>query len=363
MSAASSNRTTRSGPWVDIDLAGLCANFAMIRDLAPNSETAAVVKCDAYGLGMGPCARALFEREKCHTFFVAYPEEGATLRGILKSGEATIYVFNGPTAHTIALFERAALTPVLNSLEQATLWARTYPGAAAALHIDTGMNRLGAPASALDAIAALDGLKIDMVMSHLACASDPSNPMNEAQHATFAGLSEKFPNARKSLAASAGAMTDTHFHFDLLRPGIALYGGSPFDVDDGRLTPVAKLRAPVVQVRDLSPGESVGYGATFKVSKPGRTATVALGYGDGFPRAGSGRAHAFLAGERAASAGRVSMDLISLDISHLKSDVQVGEIATFFGEGISLFEAAAGCGAISYEMLTGLGGRIKRRYV
>jgi alanine racemase len=378
MSAAPSNMKTTSGPWVDIDLAALCANYAMIRAFAARArrranydsaafaagaETGAVVKCDAYGLGMAPVARALYEREACRVFFVAYPEEGAALRNILKNGDATIYVMNGPAPETIALFARAALVPVLNSLEQARLWTRDYPGAAAALHIDTGMNRLGAPASAVSAIAALEGLAIDMVMSHLACASDPSHPMNDAQRTTFAALSEAFPKARRSLAASGGAMIDARFHFDLLRPGIALYGGSPFDADDARIKPVARLRAPVVQVRDLAPGETVGYGATFRASKPVRTATVALGYGDGFPRAGAGRAQAFLAGQRAPIAGRVSMDLISLDVTHLKTKVQVGDIATFFGDEIRLFETASACGTIGYELLTGLGGRIDRRYV
>ncbi len=364
MSAEPSDKVkTTSGPWVEVDLASLCANFAMIRKLAPHAETGAVVKCDAYGLGMAPVARALFEREKCRTFFVAYPEEGATLRDILKTGEAGIYVFNGPTPDTVALFTRARLTPVLNSLEQAALWAETFPSTAAALHIDTGMNRLGAPASAVDAIAALRELNIDMVMSHLACASDPSNPMNDAQRNAFARVIAKFPTARKSLAASGGAMIGARFHFDLLRPGIALYGGSPFDADDRRIKPVAKLRAPVVQLRSLSPGETVGYDATFKALKSARTATVALGYGDGFPIAGSGRAQAVLAGQRAPIAGRVSMDLISLAISHLKTDVQVGEIATFFGDQIRLFEAASACRTTSYEMLTGLGGRIDRRYL
>ncbi len=349
-------------PWVDIDLAALCANYAMIRAQAPAAETAAVVKCNAYGLGMEPVATALAEREKCRTFFVAYAQEGAALRNLLNSADAKIYVFNGPTAETTPLYERAALTPVLNSLEQAKTWVRLRPGAPAALHIDTGMNRLGAPASEITEIAALQGLSIELTMSHLACSSDPANPMNDAQREKFLELAAAFPNARKSLAASGGTLIDARFHFDLVRPGIALYGGSPFDVDDVRIKPVARLCAPVIQVRTIAAGEAVGYSATFAARTQTRIATVALGYGDGIPRAGSGRAEAFIAGGRARIAGRVSMDLISLDLAGLTPDVQAGDYAVFFGEEVSLFEAAAACGTFPYEMLTGLGRRIERRY-
>lgn len=352
-----------AGPWVEIDLSALCANYAMIRALARNAETAAVVKCDAYGLGIGPIAPALSDRERCRTFFVAYPEEGALLRETLKSRDAKIYVFNGPAPETPPLFERANLIPMLNSLEQATLWTKMRPGAPAGLHIDTGMNRLGAPAYEVDAIAALDGLNVELTMSHLACSSDPQSPMNDTQREQFIALAEKFPHARKCLAASGGALIDARYHFDMVRPGIALYGGSPFDKDDARIKPVARLRAPVVQIRNVEAGETVGYGATFGARKPTRLATVALGYGDGFPRAGSGRAEAFIGGGRARIAGRVSMDLISLDVTDLKTLVQTDDIATFFGEGVSIFEAASACGTIPYELLTGLGGRVDRRYL
>lgn len=355
--------TVKTGPWVDIDLSALCANYAMIRALAPHAETAAVVKCDAYGLGLEPVATALAEREKCRTFFVAYPEEGAALREILNNGEARIYVFNGPTEQTVPLFDRANATPVINSLEQAKTWTKARPGAPAAVHIDTGMNRLGAPADEVAAIAALDGLNVELTLSHLACSSDPNSPMNDAQREKFIALTGVFPDARKCLAASGGAMIDARHHFDMVRPGIALYGGSPFDVDDARIKPVAHLRAPVIQIRNAAPGETVGYGATFAARTQTPLATVALGYGDGFPRAGSGRAAAFIAGGRARIAGRVSMDLISLDLSRLRSEVQPGDIATFFGEHVRLFETAAACGTIPYELLTGLGGRVDRRYL
>jgi len=363
MSADLRPSSSGAGPWIDIDLGALRANYRLIRHLANSAEVGAVVKCDAYGFGLAKVARALGDEENCRTFFVAYPREGAALRDTLRSDDVKIYVFHGPTAACLSLFENARLTPVLNSIEQARLWAQARPGAPAAAHIDTGMNRLGAPMSEAGAIASINDLSIELVMSHLACASDPLNAMNDLQRERFIEAADKFPGARACLSASGGAMMDQRFHFDLVRPGIALYGGTPFDVDDARLKPVARLMAPIIQTRALQAGETVGYGATFTAPAPLRLATVALGYGDGFPRAGSGRAHASIRGERAPMAGRVSMDLITLDVTEIKTAVQPGDIATFFGDTVSLFEAAAACDTIGYELLTGLGGRVVRRYV
>ena len=174
-----------AGPWVDIDLANLCANFAMIRDQAPGAETAAVVKCDAYGLGLNAIATALAEREICRSFFVAYPEEGAALRLYLNSSEPDIYVFNGPLPQTMSLFESARLTPVLNSLEQAEKWASRRAGVPAVVHIDTGMNRLGARVDEVSDIAALPNLNVTLAMSHLAYASAPDESKNKQQRDLF----------------------------------------------------------------------------------------------------------------------------------------------------------------------------------
>lgn len=358
------NRKT-AGPWVDIDLGALCENYAMLRKSAPGTEIAAVVKCDAYGLGLAPVAEALATREQCHTFFVAYPEEGAQLRKALAAAapDAKIYVFNGPLPDTIKIFEDAALTPVINSAEQAAKWASRKPGAPCVLHVDTGMNRLGAPVDQLDELRSLSDLNVEIVMSHLACGSAPDHAKNTEQRAAFEKAAALFPHAKRSLSASAGAMMDASFHFDLARTGIALYGGSPFDVDDPRIKPVVTLNAPIVQLRALKAGETVGYGATFMAPRPTLIATVALGYGDGFPTAGSGRASAMIAGAPAKIAGRVSMDLIGLDVTDLKNPPKLGETAEFFGKSASLHAAARACGTIPYELLTGLGGRVDRRYV
>ena len=353
------------GPWVDIDLGGLCANFRLIRNSASTADVAAVVKCDGYGLGAAPIARALARREQCRAFFVAYPHEGAALRAALEdlAPEATIYVFNGPAPDTIDRFKAAALTPVLNSAEQAALWVEASPGAPAALHIDTGMNRLGAPLAEVGAIAAQDGLNIALVMSHLACSSDPADPKNPVQRDLFIEAAKRFPQAKRSLAASGGALMDESYHFDLVRPGVALYGASPFDQDEPRLHPVAALSARIIQIRNAAAGETVGYGATCMLERPSVIATVSLGYGDGFPRAASNRAAALVGGARAPVAGRISMDLITLDATDLPAMPRIGDAAMFFGTGLSIHEAAAACNTISYELLTGLGGRVDRRYL
>lgn len=359
----SAHAPSHEGPHVEISLEALGANYAMLHDCAPGVPLAPAVKCDAYGLGAGPISRALRDRKRASSFFVVYAEEGKALRDALGEGETAIYCFAGPSQETLPLFEAAKLTPVLNSLEQARAWAARCPHVPAALHVDTGMNRLGAPASSLADIAYLAGLDIALVMSHLACSSTPAHAKNAEQRARFIEAAQHFPGAKLSLAASAGALMGRDYHFDLIRPGVALYGGSPFGEDDARIAQVATLRAPVLQIRDLSPGESVGYDATFVAARPSRIATVGIGYGDGYPRAASGRGAGLIAGVRAPVVGRVSMDFVTLDVTDLKAGVEVNDMVEFFGPGLRLFEAAAAADRIPYDLLTGLGARVDRRYV
>ncbi len=350
------------GPHVEIDVDAVCTNFAMICEAAPGAAVSAAVKCNAYGLGMEPIARALHEREKCSEFFVVYAEEGLGLREALGDAAPRIYCFAGPSETTLPLYERAGLTPVLNSLAQAELWAKRGAGPAA-VHIDTGMNRLGASMAEAAAIAAVKGLDVPLVMSHLACASDPAHPKNAEQRAKFIEIAQNFPGARLSLSASAGALMDKAYRFDLVRPGIALYGGSPFEQDDKRISAAVTLKAPVVQLRELKPGETVGYGAAFTAKSPTRIATVALGYGDGYPRNSAPAGAAFVNGGRAPIAGRVSMDFITLDVTGVKNPVKIGDYAEFFGPNLRLFDAAQATGRATYDLLTGLGGRVDRRYL
>lgn len=359
---SSNQNLIKGGPWVDIDLGGVCANYAMIRNEASGAEVAAVVKCDSYGLGMVPIARALSERERCKSFFVVYPEEGAVLRQALNSTDATIYVFDGPHADTLPLFEQYKLTPTLNSLAEAELWQTRMGNTPAGVHIDTGMSRRGAPLSEISDLSALK-LNVIMAMSHLACASEPEHPKNKTQRAMFAEAATHFPGAQLSLSASGGALMGKEYHFDLIRAGIALYGGTPFDTDDERIKPVVALRAPIVQLRNIAAGETAGYGATFTAKAPATIATVALGYGDGFPRAGANRASAVINGERAPLVGRVSMDYVTLDVTAFKNPPKLHDVAEFFGPNLPVYEACQNCDRVAYDMFTGLGGRVDRRYL
>ena len=352
-------------PTVDIDLDALCANYRLLAAASPGAEPAAVVKCDGYGLRAGPIAQALALAENCRTFFVAYPEEGAALRAALgeAAAHATIYVFNGPRADTLDLFVAHRLTPILNSRDQAALWTATHPGAAAGLQVDTGMNRIGAPYTELPAIASLKGLVLNLVMSHLACSSDPAHAMNAAQLELFEKSAALFPGVRRSLAASSGALLPAAYHYDLTRLGVGLYGASPLDDRAAPIRPVARLTAPVTQLRDAAPGETVGYGATHAFDAPRRLAIVQLGYGDGFPRSGGNTAKAFAGGARCPVVGRVSMDYIALDITDAPTPVAPGDRAEFFGPNLCIDDAASSCDTIPYELLTGLGARVHRRYL
>lgn len=361
-----------ANPRLDIDLAAIAANYRRLASAAPAAEPAAVVKCDAYGLGAAAVARTLIAEAGCRTFFVAYSEEGAALRPAI-GPDPDIYVFNGPFPGTVAAHRAHRLTPVLNSIEQAQLWASAAPGAPAALHVDTGINRLGLPLTEVSAARSIAGLAVGVVMSHLACASDAASAMNERQRRDFEEAAALFPGARRSLSSSGGALLGARYGYDMLRLGVGLYGVNPHDAPVEGIACVATLTAPVIQMREIAAGDSVGYGASFTAKRPTRLATAALGYGDGFPRAGSNAARAFLGGAVCPVAGRVSMDLIVIDITDAPRAVMVGDRAEFFGKRLLIDEQATRCGTIGYELLTGVGGlsrtaaglgvRVERRYL
>ena len=337
---------------VEVDLAAAAANWRRFDALG---RAAAVVKADAYGLGAAPLARA-FAEAGARTFFVATPYEGAAVRDALGWG-SDIYVLGGYRQADGHLHRTAFLRPVINAPDEARAWIDDgRPGAACALHVDTGMNRLGAPMAAVAALAAID-LEPALVMSHLACASDPRDPMNAVQLARFRTVAAAFPRAQRSLAASAGALLGPDYAFDLVRPGIGLYGGEPHDGGASGLAPVARVFAPVLQVRDIAIGDSVGYGATFRAERPMRVATIGAGYADGILRSLSGRGYAVLAGERRPFLGRVSMDLISVDATGLA--VAPGDAADLIGPGLTLETLAAAAGTANYELLTQLGAATK----
>ena len=354
-----------STPYVEIELSALARNFRAIADATPGAEPAAVVKCDAYGLGLSAVSRALALKEKCRTFFVAHAPTGADLRNALSdvAPNAEIYVFNGPAHDTIALFHDHALLPVINTLDQARLWNERGDGAPIALHVDTGMNRLGLPDDELDALTEFEHLNVSVIMSHFACASTPGAPMLEQQRTKFEQMARRFPEARRSLASTGGALMNPEYGYDLTRLGVGVYGVGPFDGPHPDIMPVARLAAPILQIRDVAAGESTGYDRTHVFTGRARIATVALGYGDGVPRAASNAGVAYVGGARTPVVGRVSMDLIVLDITQCPQPVAPGDVAEFYGPTLPIEDAAAACGTIGYELLTGLGPRVERRYL
>jgi alanine racemase len=335
--------------------AAIADNWRYFAKLAPNSMCAAVVKGDAYGLGVKAAAPALADAG-ARVFFVATCGEAVELRQILGEGPQ-ILVLNGPSPEDIEHFTAARLTPVLNSAAQIALWNQR---GAAALHLDTGMNRLGIGPDELDAAAeALRDASLVLVMSHLACASDIRHDMNARQRALFIDRAKKFPPAPLSLAATAGALIGPDYHFDLIRPGLGLYGSGGLDRDNPTLHAAITIEAPILQVRAVKPGESFGYGATTTATKKMRTATAAIGYADGFLRAMGGRGYGVIAGKEAPLLGRVSMDLVVLDVSECP-EAEPGAWVEFLGAGAPLDRVAARAGTAPYEILTTFAGTVRR---
>ena len=352
------NRRFASQPELAIDLDALVANWQFFNSLG-NAEAAAVVKANAYGLGIEKCALALHDAD-CNIFFVAHLGEGIELRKRLRK-PAKIYVLNGFIGDEINYFAEYGLIPILNNFEQVHLWRNQK--SACAIHIDTGMNRLGIRFDeAQIAQELVAGLDVEIVMSHLACASEPAHPLNQVQLERFKRICDFFPNSKKSLSASAGALIGPKYHFDLLRPGIGLYGSNPNDNPINPMRPVLTLRAPIIQLRELKSGEAFGYGATFTASKTTKIAVIALGYADGFLRSASNSGFGVIAGVKCPIIGRVSMDLIAFDISEIKSAIKCGDMVELLGANADIDEQASSMGTIAYEILTRLGNRFHRTY-
>ncbi len=344
-----------NGPIAHIDLGAIVANWRMLAARAPGAQAAAVVKADAYGLGAVPVARAL-QAAGCRRFYVAWPHEGADLRRAL-GPSSQIAVFNGPGADH-ALLRDHALEPVFNSLPDIRNWiASGSDPSAGSLHIDTGMNRLGLSAADLPEATRLCPSP-RRVISHLACADEPANPMNARQRAAFITAVQHWPGVARSFSSTGGVYVGPDYAFDEIRPGVGLYGGGPTPESGPAPLPVLRLTAHVLQVRDVAEGDSVGYGATWSKTEATRIAVLGLGYADGFLRAGSARGQVFIAGQRRSIAGRISMDLIAVDATGL--DVSPGDEAELIGPAIPLGEQAARLGQIDYEFLTRRGARIRR---
>ncbi|WP_136635018.1 alanine racemase [Pseudooceanicola onchidii] len=337
-----------------VDLDALVSNWRALDSMTPaTTETAAVVKANSYGLGVQPVGRAL-AKAGVRRFFVAVAEEGAALRDAL-GPNVEISVFSGHMRGDTDMIGDLNLVPMINSIDQMVRHVEALPGHPFGIQLDTGMNRLGMEAE--EWLALRDtALELDptLIMSHLACADEPDHPMNRQQLETFLALTDG-TGVPRSLSATGGILLGPEYHFDVTRPGIGLYGGLPFT----EAMPVARLDLPVIQVRTVQAGETVGYGNTWVADRPSKIATVAAGYADGIHRIMGPKTSLFAGDDPCPIRGRISMDLIGVDITHLDEEPQG---LTLLGPQQTVDMIADNAGTIGYEVLTSLGRRMSRRY-
>lgn len=357
-------------PLLTIDLGALVENYRTLQSVAPTCEIAGVIKANGYGCGASEVARALVGAG-CKSLFVTSLEEAATLRADESLEAATIHVFNGCFNEDKEAFQNKSVIPLLNSQEEWQdwfgFWQSRDHNPPYGLHIDTGMNRQGM--SAEDAIAIAENANLSdhapaLVMSHLASADNPGAPLNAEQRKRFEVLTARFKGARFSLANSAGLYLGEGYHFDVARIGVALYGGQPILSKPAPLRPVAHLHAPILQVRKIEAGDTVGYGETFKASRKTTIATLPLGYADGILRSLSGKGFVYIGDRKAPIVGRISMDLVTIDVTDLPEEAaRPGQYVEILGENITVDDLGAAAGSFGYEILTGLGNRYERRYI
>src|SRR5712672_1627099 len=363
--------TTATGV-LTVDLDAIIANWRKLEKAGVPAECAAVIKADAYGCGVDPVARAL-AAAGCKTFFLATVDEARAARAAVPS--ATLYALDGIFQNCGDAFAKIDCKPVIGDLNELAEWdvfcRRSGWAGGAAIHIDTGMNRLGfTVADALGIIPRINSGDhgITLVMSHLACAESLHHSLNAKQLATFREIASLFSGVPASLSNSSGVYLGAPFQFDLVRPGAALYGVNPTPEADNPMQPVVELKARIVQIRNIERGETVGYGGTWTARRPTRLAIVSAGYADGYFRAGGSNdgtrgAEVVVAGKRCPVAGRISMDLMAVDITDLeKNAARRGHMVTLIGEGITVDELAHHFGTIGYEVLTSLGPRYARVY-
>lgn len=355
-----------AGGRLTIDLDALVDNWRKLSGLAAPGECAGVVKGNAYGLGLEPVSRALWNAG-CRTFFVALPQEAFELRGYLP--DANVYCLGGLTPGGAVDFTTHGVRPVLNTPDEVDEWASLEGPHAAALHVDTGMTRLGLT---MDEALVLAGdpakvskLHLTHVMSHLACADEPDHPLNDQQIAQFTDVRAMFPGIAGSLSNSSGTLRGERFRHDLARPGIALYGGATITGEQNPMRPVITLEARVLQIRPAKAGEAVGYGATKTLTRDSRVAILGIGYADGYHRlvGNDCDAQVMVMGRRAPMLGRVSMDLIAIDVTERHFDeLRAGMFIEMINNEITVDNVAKCAQTIGYEVLTGLGRRYARTY-
>ncbi|WP_416896458.1 MAG: alanine racemase [Minwuia sp.] len=352
-----------------VNLGALARNWRRLDAMTGPSETAAVVKANAYGLGIEQATPALWQAG-CRTFFVAQANEGQRVLAGLP--EADVFVLNGLMPGAAADYAEAGLMPVLNTMPQVIEWTtegrRRGQALPCAVHIDTGMTRLGLLGADVEAIAAdprlLEGADVQVWLTHPACADQPGHALNDEQLALFRDRLAILPKARSSAANSPAIFLGPEWHFDLCRPGVALYGSTPSPLAELPMEEVIRLDARILQIHEVERWRNVGYGATQTVEQGSRIATCGVGYADGYIRSLSNVGYGVLAGRRVPLVGRVSMDLITFDISAVPpGDIGPDSEIAIIGGGVDLDELAALGGTIAYELLTGLGDRFTRAYV
>jgi len=351
-------------PTLDVNLSAIAANYRLLKARHAKGTLAAVVKADAYGLGMSAVAARLWD-EGCRDFFVATLAEGVSLRAVLP--EANIGVFNGLLAGEEKEFQRHTLMPVLNDLGQ----VERFQGSgfriqdSGIIHVDTGMTRLGLSIVDLKKISfrILNPESRILLMSHLACASDPAHPKNAEQLTRFREALKYFPGAKASLANSSGIFLSPDFHFDLARPGCALYGINPTK-GENPMQPVATLSAPILQIRTLDHDEAIGYDATYAAPKGSRIAVIGIGYADGWMRALSNKGSAYIAGYKVPVIGIISMDMLALDVTNIPEAKLTSDVrAEFINAQHTVDDVARDCNTIGYEIFTRIGNRVARNYI
>lgn len=359
---------------ITIDLAQLAQNWRNLSALVAPAECGAVVKANAYGLGAARIIPALAQAG-CRTFFIATPAEAMEARAL--AAHANIVALDGLLPSTAEAFAALEVIPALATLADVEAWATLARGLGrslpCALHLDSGLNRLGLTSGDARRVAArselFQHLDVRLLMSHLACADNPADAKNRDQLLAFETLSALFRGAARSLAASDGMMLGKDYHFDLVRPGYALYGGQASATHRTPVVPVLTATARILAINDVPRGESVGYAASWRAGRASRIATIAAGYADGVPRSaswqdGKARGHVIIAGRKAPIVGRISMDLITVDVTDLPAaGVAPGEDAVLFGPALSIEEAGFEAGTIGYEILTRLGQRFERVYL
>lgn len=350
-----------------IDLAALAQNYQILCDKVQAScQVAGVVKADAYGLGMDHVVPVL-ERAGCPLYFVATPQEGLRLRRMVADKPVIIL---GGLLGPAEEYLQSNLQPVLNSLREIELWRAAAQKfnrqLKAIIHVDTGMCRLGLDeqeaATLLDEPDRLRGLEVDIVMTHMACADDRRSPVTAQQFERFEEFAAHFPDARKSVANSSTIFRGSAYHQDFARPGMALYGLNPTPERPNPMRPVVTLEARVLQVRDVYEGDTVGYGASFTMPYDGALATLSMGYADGLPRSGSNKLNFYWKGMPCALRGRISMDLVTVDLTGHKPQPLPGDWLELIGPHQTVDQVAEACGTIGYEILTNLGTRYQRHY-